>query len=56
VTAQFNEEDLRAEEQAKVERERRERLFWTYEAALIAIANGHERPVELAIKILTGAP
>ena len=36
------------------ERERRERLFWQYEAALVAIAQGHERPVELAIKTLMG--
>jgi hypothetical protein len=41
-------------ERRNAERDRRERLFWTYEAALVAIAQGHEKPVELAVKTLLG--
>lgn len=41
-------------ERRNAERDRRERLFWAYEAALVAIAQGHEKPVELAIKVLMG--
>ena len=41
-------------ERRNSERDRRERLFWQYEAALVAIAQGHEKPVELAIKMLMG--
>lgn len=41
-------------ERRNSERDRRERLFWQNEAALVAIAQGHERPVELAIKTLMG--
>jgi len=48
-------EILREIERRNMERDRRERLFAIYEMALISIAQGHERPVELALKTLMGA-
>jgi len=55
VTDAYIEEEIRVEiDRRNAERERRERLFWQYEAALVAIAQGHEKPVELAIKTLMG--
>jgi len=55
VTDAYIEEEIRVEiDRRNAERERRDRLFWQYEAALVAIAQGHERPVELAIKTLMG--
>ena len=48
-------DEIRAEiDRRNAERDRCERLFLVYEAALVAIAQGHEKPVDLAIRTLMG--
>jgi len=45
---------MKEQERLSSERDRRLRLFDVYERALMLIADGHEKPIELAVRTLMG--